>query len=144
MSKQNDSKIINKVKNEIEKTLDGDNLKHALDFIAHMTDIGMTLEMDYHPTFTYMGEWVCLFDAVDNNFMICSWSGELDVTESANYPVDENLKEFARGFVKKCFNCGGCGDSDSPGSMVRNIFGQEHDNVCCNIFHFWNPNKKTA
>ena len=26
--------------------------------------------------------------------------------------------------------------------MVRKVFGQEYDSVCCNIFHFWNPDEK--
>jgi len=133
---------IKTIEEKLKNSLSGDNLDNSLDFIAHMTKIGMTPKMEHHPTFYYMDEWICLFDAVDNNFMICSWPGNLDVTENEKFPVDENLKEFAQGFVKKCFNCGGCGDSDSPGPMVKNIFGQEHDNVCCNIFHFWNPDEK--
>ena len=129
------------IEDKLKNSLSGDNLNNALDFIAHMTKIGMTLKIKGHPTFYYMDKWICLFDAIGDNFMICAWSGELDVTESANYSVNENLKEFARGFVKKCFNCRGCSDSDNPGPMIRDVFGQKHDEVCCNIFHFWNPNK---
>ena len=130
------------IEEKLKNSLSGDNLENALDFMAHMTKIGMTPKMEHHPTFYYKDEWICLFDAIDDNLMICSWPGTLDVTESANYLVDENVKAFAQGFVKKCFHCGGCGDSGSPGPMVRNIFGQAYDNVCCNIFHFWNPDGK--
>ena len=146
MSKQKERETIAKVENEIKSILDGDNLKHALDFIAHMTEIGMTLEMDYHPTFKYMGEWVCLLVIIPKNndqssmFGICSWPGELDVVESKHFPINDALKDFAHANVKICFNCGGCKDSDYPGPLVKTVFGKEYNNVCCNAFHFFNSN----
>jgi len=144
MLEQNEKAIVTKVENEIRNTLDGENLKHALDFIAFMTKIGMTLEMDYHPTFKYMDEWVCLlvYSKDDINppmFCICSWPGELDVIENENFPVDETLKDFARTNVKRCINCGGCKTSNYPGPLLKIVFGKEYDNVCCNAFHFYNP-----
>ncbi|MCL2407347.1 MAG: hypothetical protein FWC95_05405 [Defluviitaleaceae bacterium] len=143
MLMQTDNGIIDKVKNEIEKILDGDNLKYALDFISYMTEIGMVLEMDYHPTFTYRGEWVCLLvypkaGTEPPYFGICSWPGELDVIESNNFLIEENLKIYAQENVKICFNCGGCKESNYPGPLTKNIFGKKYDNVCCNAFHFFN------
>ena len=133
---------IAQVEEKLKNGLSGDALDNALDFVAHMIKIGMTIEMETHPTLYYKGKWVGLFDAWDNNFMVCAWPGHLDVTENENFPVNENLKEFARGYVKKCFNCGGCGDSEAPGPVVMAVFGQEYDNVCCNVFHFWNADKQ--
>ena len=114
------------IEEKLENGLSGNALDNALNFVSHLTKLGMTADIEAHPTFYYKGEWLLLLDAWDNNFMICSWSGELDVIENANFPVDENLKEFARGYVKKCFNCGGCGDSENPGPMVRTVFGQRN------------------
>jgi len=147
MPEQYNTAIIAKVEHEIKTILDGDNLKHALDFINHMTAIGMTLEMDYHPTFTYLGEWVCLLvypkDGTNPSYFgICSWPGELDVMENVSFPIDENLKNFAKANVKKCFHCGGCEGSDYPGPLKKMVFGKEYDDVCCNAFHFFNSSNE--
>jgi len=135
-----------KINDDLKNILSENNFKSAMDFIAHLTKIGITPEAMEHPhhyIFHYKGKFFCLVvcwkDDNGDNLMFCCWPGDLDVTENDKFPVSENLKEFARRNVKKCFKCGGCKIEPS----VRMVFGQEYGNVCCNVFHFWKPNNET-
>jgi hypothetical protein len=138
--------MIAKINDDLKNILGDDNLEIAMDFITHLLEIGITpepMEHPYHYISHYKGKFVslvvCWKDDNGDNLMFCCWTGDLDVTENDKFPVSEDLKEFARANVKKCFKCGGCETEPT----TRIVFGVEYDNVCCNVFHFWNPNNET-
>lgn len=152
MSEQTDANAYLQTEDSLKETLSGGLLINALDFVAYLKDSGRTclpkafaanFELVRHPEFYYMGELSCLIcDETKNEnnpfgwWQICCWQCECDIYELDSFPVDESLKEFTRNNVKKCFGCGGC---DAPGGSRRTVFGIEYDGVCCNIFHFQNP-----
>jgi len=147
MSEQISKDAIIQIETDLSNILSKENLKHAMDFITHMTELGIApkkMEHPYHYIFHHKDIFACLVvcwkDDNGDNLMFCCWPGELDVSENDKFPISESLKEFARANVKKCFKCGGCEVEPS----VRMVFGEEHDNVCCNVFHFWNPNSETV
>ncbi|MCL2547266.1 MAG: hypothetical protein FWE06_08790 [Oscillospiraceae bacterium] len=146
MSENNHKDTITKINDDLKNILSDENLNTAMDFVTHLLEIGITPESTEHPFHyisSYRGKFFCLVvcwnDDNGDNLMFCCWPGELDVIESDKFPISENLKGFARGNVKKCFKCGGCEIEPT----VRMVFGEEHDNVCCNVFHFWKPNSET-
>jgi len=139
-------KTITKIKDDLKNILGDENLKIAMDFIKHLFEIGITpepMEHPFHYISHYKGKFFCLVvcwkDDNGDNLAFCCWPGDLDVNESDRFPIGENLKTFARGNVKKCFKCGGC----EIVPTVKMVFGEKHDSVCCNVFHFWKPNGET-
>ena len=135
------------IKTDLGNILSEEKLQRAMDFITSMTELGITpekMEHPYHYIFHHKGVFACLVvcwkDDSGDNLMFCCWPGDLDVLENDKLPVSEDLKAFARANVKKCFKCGGCEIEPS----VRTVFGEAHDNVCCNVFHFWNPNDEAV
>jgi len=147
MLEQNNKDVIVQIKTDLSNILSNENLKYAMDFITHLSEIGLTPESMEHPhhfIFHFKGKFACLVvcwkDDNSDNLMFCCWPGDLDVAENDKFPISENLKEFARGNVKKCFKCGGC----EVEPTIRMVFGEEHKNVCCNVFHFWKPNSDTV
>jgi len=164
MPENSNATIFSSIEKETQTYLNGDNLRIALDFITYLRDSGRTwILSDYHPEFYYMGELTCLIaylkspldEATLNNISkkveeagnrwvydpssswnICCWQNENDIYEHESFPLDEDLKEFARENVWKCIRCGGCG---APGGIPRTVFGKEFDNACCNVFQFANP-----
>jgi len=167
MSEQNCAAVFAKIEEETQTYLKGDNLKNALDLLAYLKESGRTwILSEYHPEFYYMGELTCLIayskspldettlshirrkiEDAGNRYVyypsgswnICCWQHEDDIYELDSFPVDEDVKEYARTNVWKCINCGGCGN---PGGGRRTVFGKEFDNACCNVFQLANPNEK--
>jgi len=165
MSENTSAEVFVKIEEDARNHLSGDKLRNALDFIAYLKDSGRTWTFsDYHPEFCYMGELTCLisyhkFDETTLNYVrqiieaagnrfandlfpswnICCWQHEDDLYEPDSFPVDEDLKDFARSNVWKCIRCGGCG---TPGGGRRTVFGKEFDNACCNVFQFVNPDNE--
>lgn len=149
MSKQSSKDVITKIEDDLKNVLSDEKLKYAMDFITHLTEIGNTtvpIEYPFHYASHYKDVLTCLVvcwkdeNADHYNLAFCCWPGELDVIENDNFPVDERLKEFARANVKYCFKCGGCEIEPS----VRMVFGEKHDNVCSQVFHFWQLNNETV
>jgi len=147
MSEQNNTNLITIIENELENFLSDEKFKYAIDFITYLTKIGINAGTSEHQNcypFNYKDVLTCLIvcwkDDNGDNLMFCCWPGELDVIENDKFPVSEDLKEFARTNVKKCFKCGGC-EIEPP---VRIVFGEEHDNVCSQVFHFWQLNNETV
>ena len=146
MSECNHKDMISKINDDLKNILGNENLKTAMDFITHLFEIGITPEPMEHPLHYishYKDKFFCLVvcwkDDNGDNLMFCCWPGELNVIESDKFPISDDLKAFARGNIKKCFKCGGC--EIDPATRI--VFGEEHDNVCCNVFHFWKPNSET-
>ena len=171
MSKNNSPEVFAKIEEETRRYLKGDNLKNALNLLAYLKESGRTWVLsEYHPEFFYMDEMTCLFafmkskldeatldnlrkmiEGAGNRFVydpvsswnICCWQHDDDIYELDNFPVDEDVKEYARENVWKCIGChavdGGC---PSPGGRRRIVFGKEYDNACCNVFQLANPDEK--
>ena len=168
MSDQNSAEVFAKIEEEAQTYLNGDNLKNALNLFAYLKESGRTwILSEYHPEFYYMGELTCLVayskssfdettlshirrkiedagnryvDLSSSYWNICCWQHEDDIYELDSFPVDENVKEYARANVWKCVGChtdGGCG-----GAGHRMVFGKEFDNACCNVFQLTNPDEK--
>ena len=137
MSEQNHEAVFAKIEEGTKKSLSGDRLVNALDFITYLKNGGRTWDFEWHPEFYYLDELTCLISFQEAGWNICCWQHEDDIYELDDFPVDESVKEFARAKVWKCISCGGC---DVPGGGRRTIFGEKHDSgVCCNVFQFINP-----
>jgi hypothetical protein len=168
MSEQNSAAVFEKIEEEAKTYLDGDNLKNALDLFGYLKESGRTwILSEYHPEFYYMGELTCLIayskspldestlkyilqkiedagnryvDLSSSYWNICCWQHKDDIYELDSFPVDEDVKEYARSNVWRCIGChtdGGCG-----GAGRRTVFGKEFENACCNVFQLANPSEK--
>jgi len=130
---------------EINSKLSGDMQKNALDFVAYMRAAGMTSNTEHSNAFMYRDEWVCIVCIYpdDNGIGWTIFDNPLCGRKHADFPVDEDLKEFARAHVNICghFASEGkvCGCGSQPGSR-KTIFGKEYDNVCTSEVAFRNPN----
>ena len=163
MSEQNNAEVFAQIEGEAKNSLSGDKLKNVLDFLAYLKESGRTWTFSNGPWFDYMGEATCLIsyrnsplvDATVNHirkmaeeagnrweydpspsWSIFCWQHGDDIYKLDSFPVDDDLKEFARENVWKCIRCGGC---NAPGGGRRTVFGKVFDNACCNVFHFTNP-----
>ena len=141
MTKNTGAEAFAKVESSVSDALSGETLKSALEFIAYLKSSGMAVDTETpHPQFYYMDEWACMpvFFKDDNDprgkLFICWNDG--DICECADITVTDALKEFARANVQKCWSCGGCDDPSASKKRTRTVFGERHDNVCCNIFQF--------
>jgi hypothetical protein len=129
------------IEDEINEKLTGDAQKNALDFVAYMRANGMTSDAEHSNAFRYYAKWVCILCVYpDDNGM--GWtifdnplSGQYD-----DFPVDDDLKEFAWAHVNIC---GQCGCPSKPG-IRKTIFGKEFDNVCTSEVAFRNPDAETS
>ena len=136
MSEKNET-IEVAIENKLKGVLSGDILKNALDFTAYLKEIGMTYDKDNR--FYYMGEYTCIlifFKDEENPsglWVIC----DCPITEHDGYPLDDDLKEFARANVMICN--GQCGCKDWPRGGDKTIFGQEYKSVCSSEIQFINP-----
>ena len=160
-----------KIEEEARYYLKGDNLRIALDLLSYLRESGRTwILSEHHPEFFYMGEMTCLFafmksaldeealsairqiiEGAGNRFVydsssswtLCCWQHEDDIYELDSFPVNDDVKEYARANVWKCIGChigdGGC---PTPGGTHRIVFGKEFDNACCNVFQLANPDEK--
>jgi len=146
MPERINKEMITRIETDLGNILSTENLRYAMNFITYMIDLGIEpkkMEHSYHYIFHHKGVFVCLVvcwkDDNGDNLMFCCWPGELDVNENDKFLISESVKAFARANVKKCFKCGGCEIKPS----ARKVFDEEHDNVCCNVFHFWKPSNET-
>ena len=147
MSKQNNANEYLKIREKFAEVFSEERLKSTLDFVDYLEESGRLCEFnpdDPCICFDYMGEYSGLFLYEKNEditmsiwFLLC-WRNNCDVSEHENFPVDENLKEFAQKNIHKCTECGGC-RSYGFGPTSRIIFGKEFDNVCNDVFHFYSP-----
>ena len=171
MSENNSTEVFAKIQEEARSYLKGDNLENALDLLAYLKESGRTWALsEYHPEFFFMGEMTCLFafmkskldeetadslrqmiEGAGNRFVydpssswnLCFWQNEDDIYETGGFPVDEDVKEYARENVWKCIGChAGDGGCPTPGGARRVVFDKEHDNACCNVFQIANPDAK--
>ena len=171
MSDQANAEVFEKIEEEIRTYLSGDNLRNALDLLAYLKESGRTwtFEIDCLPEFYYMGELTCLFafmkfkldeatlDAMrqmiegagnrwvydpSSSWNLCCWQHEDDIYELDSFPVDEDVKEYARANVWKCIRCHTDGNCETFGGSHRTVFGKGFDNACCNVFQLTNPDEK--
>jgi len=165
LTANNHMDVFAQIQEETQKYLNGENLRIAMDLLAYLKESGRTwtFEPGGHPEFYYMGELNCLFaymkspmdDATvahvrklvedsgnrwvydpSSSWNICCWQNDGDLYEPGDFPVSEDLKDFAREYVWKCIRCGGC---STPGGEHRAVFGKTFDNACVNLFQFANP-----
>jgi len=167
MTEQNNADVFAKIVEETETYLNGNNLRIALDLLAYLRESGRTWVLsEYHPEFYYMGEMTCLIaydkgefdlnafrekiESAGNRFVydpssnwnLCCWQHEDDIYELDSFPVDEDVKEYARANVWKCIRCHTDGGCNTFGGGRRTVFGKEFDNACCNVFQLANPDEK--
>jgi len=128
---------------QITKKLKSDMQKNALDFIAFLSEneiLPRNPGEDYYvgPS----GRYVCFLCAYPEEKKI-GWTvfmGNYDCPlcreENQDYPIDEDLKEFAWAHTHTCvhFSSGGkrCGGGCQPGRSIK-LFGREFHNVCQSI-----------
>jgi hypothetical protein len=167
MSNNNSAEIYSKIEEETRTFLKGENLRIALDLLAYIKTSGRSWVLsEHHPEFYFMGELSCLIaymkfplsedmlvnmrrmiEEAGNRFVydptsswnLCFWQNDNDLYEPDGFPIDEDVKEFARANVWKCIRCGGCG---KPGGIRRTVFNKVYDNACCNVFQLANPDDK--
>jgi len=126
---------------EIRASLSGDLQKNALDYIAYMNENGLSPSTPGSNAFESAGEYVCQMciypvdDILGWTIFIGGYDDILCRSEYQNYPIDEELREFAWGHMNACKNCG-CGTE--PGKRVM-LFGQECNNLCSAIWSISNP-----
>ena len=132
--------------NEIKEKLSGDMQKNALNFLSFIKEKGMTTDEEYSSVFRYNGEAVCVLALHPNFDENIGWNvylGDYDSSicsdEYENFPVDEELKEFA--WAHK-HTCGSCGCGNQPGKKFK-ILGKEFDNVCTSLMWFGNAEAET-
>ena len=140
MSEQNNVNDRLKIEVELNEDLSGDRLKNALNFIAYMKTNDMTTHAEHHSAFEYKGEWVCIvcIIPVDDVPGWVIFDNPL-TSKFDNFPVDEDLKEFAWANVNICTSCGGSSGCGSQPGRTKIIFGKEFNNICTSDVAFWNP-----
>jgi len=140
MSEQNNVDNRLKIEDELNEALSGDGLKNALDFIAYMKANGMTTHAEHHSAFEYKGEWVCIvcIIPVDGVPGWVIFDNPL-TSKFDDFPVGDDLKEFAWAHVNICTSCGGSSGCGSQPGRTKIIFGKEFKNICTSDVAFWNP-----
>jgi len=118
--------------------LSGETLANALDFTAFLREIGMTPDDDGR--FHYRGEFTCIIIFFkDDEYPFGLWViCDCPIAEHEGYPMDEELKEFARSNVMIC--SGKCGCEAWPRGGDKTIFGREYKSLCSSEIQFINPN----
>ena len=120
------------IEDGLRKALSGDLLENALDFVAYLKEIGMTIHPDDPNRFTYMGEYTCILVFFDGMLFIC----DCPICEYDGLPLDVSLQEFALANIKKCEHHDGC--DDKARAATKTIFGKEIDNLCSSEIQFFN------
>jgi len=135
MSEQNNVNTNLTVEDKLKNTLSGDALNNALDFVAHLRAIGMTPE---DTRFFYKGEYTCIiiFFKDENHPSGCWFICDCPIEEYDGFPLDENIKAFARTNVAMCRNCG-CGHENMGANKM--IFGQYFEGICSSECQFIEP-----
>ena len=123
------------IENSLKETLGGERLKNALDLVAHMGRLGMTVE---EGRFYYKGEMMSIFIYFKNDK---NPEGELYIcdgplTGHEDFPVGGAVEAYVRASVKTCTDCG----CDHPErGKTKTVFGQEYENLCSSEVMFANP-----
>jgi hypothetical protein len=135
----------------IEEVLSEEAQKNALDFAEYLRTKELTFERGkgywedkrywmIKRSVAWHDEYICFilvngFGSLMNKDEPKGWIIWFD-DWSADFPLDEKIKEIAWENVDLCGHCGGVCD----GGVPKKIFGKEFDNVCRTTFRFDNPN----
>ena len=141
------------IEEEINEKLTGDLQKNALKFIEFLKTKDMTVDAVHSSVFRYHGEAVCvvvLHPNYDENLGWNVYLGDYDSSicsgDYENFPIDEQLKEFAWTHKHTCghFLSNGevCGCGNQPGKSFK-ILGKEFDNICTSLMWFGNADGET-
>jgi len=125
-----------KIEDDIKNKLSGDNQKNALDFVAFLRAAGMTNHAEHTSAFEYNGEWVCILIINDGGWMM--FDNPL-TSKYDDYPLDEDLKEFAWAHVNICTSCGGSAGCGKQPGREKTILGRKFENVCTSEVAFFDP-----
>ena len=156
MSENNNENIRTTIENEINGSLMDDlSKKNALDFIAYLRANGMTTtDANYPGVFRYLGEAVCVLaihpieegELPVYNIYWGDYDSTIFSSDYDDFPMDEQLKEFAWKHIHLCVNFTSngkyCGCGSQPGKSMK-ILGKEFDNLCTSIIWFGNPDAAT-
>jgi len=129
-----------RVESTINRTLSGDALKNALDFVAFMRASGFKTDDEYGCNFYYMGEPTCVFLCFEpsENFPSGFWGiYNYPIDEYEGFPLDECYKEHARANVRIC--TGECGCPNWPRGGNQKVYGKDFESVCSSVVCFFNP-----
>ena len=137
MSEQNPNL---QIEDKLKQTLSGDALKNALDFVAYLRAIGMTPE---DTRFFYKGEHTCIIISFEHDEFPTGYWGIYDcpIEEYDGFPIDENIKEFARANIAKCRDCG-CGHENMGANKM--VFGQHFEKICSSECQFHAPDAEAV
>ena len=127
------------IEGALNEKLRGDALKCALDFIAYLRAGGFTNDDEYNCNFYYSGEPTCVILCHEHKDYPSGLWGiyNYPVSEYADFPLDEGLKEFARANVRIC--SGECGCPNWPRGGDQTVYGKEFKSVCSSVICFFNP-----
>ena len=131
-----------RIEDVVNEALKDDAQRNALDFVAHLKTIGVTLDDsdNYFWNAVYKGKGMCVinvdtehtsFDIFVNDFPV-AWE---------NGPVDERTKEIVWANVRP--HDPTCHGKCSPGSR-KVIFGKTFDNLCRSFLGIYTPDAKTT
>ncbi|MDE5749038.1 MAG: hypothetical protein K2I21_15880 [Acetatifactor sp.] len=134
-----------RIEDYIISELPPDDQPIALDFVGYLRDNNMEFVRDNGECWKdkiyywvmYQTKCVCFIaindpDEEANRWTV--WSGDMDSTFLADYPVSNEIKELAWSHVDECGNCGSC-----SGGRRKTIFGRKFDKVCGCTFRIDNP-----
>ena len=136
-----------KIENEINENLTGELQENALKFVEFLKTNGIMTNYAVSPiVFRYYDEAVCVVvlhpiydDKLGWNVYLGDYDSTICRSEYEDFPIDEELKEFAWEHKHTCGNCG-CGNQ--PGKRFK-ILGKDFDNVCTSLMWFGNADDKT-
>ena len=132
----------------IKENLTGDAQQNALNFVRHLTSLGMSFKDSFNDgRFIYKGKKVCdtYFGNSNNNPGFPEpWTiwGTGDYSkEIESVLIDDRMKEIAWANADYCCNCDGkyCNNDKR-----KTIFGREFDNVCVSSMAFTDPDNDTV
>jgi hypothetical protein len=130
---------MNEIEDTINKFLNSDTQKNALDFVAFLRANDMIVSGS---EVSYKDKIVCYLYIDGINKAPGPWTIWTEGDYSAeleNVTLDWYIKEIAWENVNICVNCGG---ECAPGTK-KVIFGKEFDNVCHACMAFNDPNAET-
>ena len=140
-----------KIVEEIKANLSGELMENAIDFVTHMNKTyGITENPDGTSGWYHLGERICFHIVVPNQFLV--FFGHQSIVSTSdfdNFPLSDELKEFAWSSVNVCRYCGkempiGMTIQSNPCRQGDNIiFGKKFDNLCNCPIGWINPDAKT-
>ena len=139
MSEQNEVNTRLKIEDDLIAALSGDNLKNALAYVDFMMANGLAHDIGDTTHFENDGDYVCqiCINPIGYRYAwsVCmgGWDSVPCRSEYQNFPIDEDIKEFALAHVRPCtyFTSNGkeCGCGFQPGRRVT-LFGNEFYHTC--------------